>query len=262
MKNKKLQATIMLFAGAIWAGILEGKAGRVASANIYEVHNEDQMYCQIVNSIKQRESEVSIRYPGIYRDILRHKQRKYRSFFQKLSDKDSYAAGCVSAIQVKYCRSEDTAVTFFVEYRTTLLQERYVNRKVKKLVSKKRKCTTLEKIKWGRDYLVRHMKYDKRFYTAYDAFYRGKGNCMAYAYAYLRIMQELHVPCIYVSSKDHAWNMVRLKGKWYHVDVTWDDGTGTYLYFLKGKKDFFGHSPILYGTPKKSEISKKAFKFH
>ena len=30
----------------------------------------------------------------------------------------------------------------------------------------------------------------------------------------------------------HAWNLVQLDGKWYHVDVTWDEAGG-HLYFLK-----------------------------
>lgn len=32
----------------------------------------------------------------------------------------------------------------------------------------------------------------------------------------------------------HAWNMVKIGGAWYHVDVTWDDngGSSVYLYFL------------------------------
>ena len=61
---------------------------------------------------------------------------------------------------------------------------------------------------------------------------------MAYTLAYLRLMQEMGVPCIYVSGEEHAWNMVKLRSRWYSVDVTWDDATDAYSYFLKGTKDF------------------------
>ena len=65
---------------------------------------------------------------------------------------------------------------------------------------------------------------------------------MSYALAFQRIMQEMKIPCMYVKGKDHAWNMVKLKGKWYFVDVTWDDSFGGYKYFLKGTSDFSGHN--------------------
>ena len=46
---------------------------------------------------------------------------------------------------------------------------------------------------------------------------------MAYSYAFLRLMQELEVPCVYVSSEHHAWNMVKLKNRWDDGEVTWED---------------------------------------
>lgn len=42
-------------------------------------------------------------------------------------------------------------------------------------------------------------------------------------------MDLLDIECVtvegtaYNGTEDHAWNMVRLDGDWYCVDVTWDD---------------------------------------
>ena len=49
-------------------------------------------------------------------------------------------------------------------------------------------------------------------------------------------------PCVYVKGKNHAWNMVKIGGYWYNVDVTWDDSRkDRYYYFLKSDLDFPGH---------------------
>ena len=52
--------------------------------------------------------------------------------------------------------------------------------------------------------------------------------CLGYATTFQLLMDMAGVECITVvgaaddSREDHGWNMVRLNGKWYCVDVTWD----------------------------------------
>lgn len=84
---------------------------------------------------------------------------------------------------------------------------------------------------------------------------------MAYTLAYLRLMQEMGVPCIYVSGEEHAWNMVKLRSRWYSVDVTWDDATDAYSYFLKGTKDFRNHERIRFGWNRKQRMAKRRYIF-
>lgn len=49
--------------------------------------------------------------------------------------------------------------------------------------------------------------------------------CQGYALGYIYVLQKLGIDAVYVPSDElnHAWNMVKLGGQWYHVDVTWDD---------------------------------------
>jgi len=57
----------------------------------------------------------------------------------------------------------------------------------------------------------------------------GYGNCLGYSSTFQLLMDLSGVECITVvgaafgSREDHAWNMVKLDGEWYCVDVTWDD---------------------------------------
>jgi hypothetical protein len=52
--------------------------------------------------------------------------------------------------------------------------------------------------------------------------------CEGYASAFKLVCDELGIPCIKVCGEawgPHAWNQVQLDGKWYAVDVTFDDPT-------------------------------------
>lgn len=90
------------------------------------------------------------------------------------------------------------------------------------------------------DWLIQYANYD---YTLQNSDASGvlidrSGTCDSYARAYLMLCTAAGLECMYVSGTagntpdvsswgNHAWNLVRLGGSWYHVDCTWDDpGTG------------------------------------
>lgn len=64
------------------------------------------------------------------------------------------------------------------------------------------------------------------------------GYCEEYASLFVAMCQQAGIPCERVESDEisHVWNRVWLWGKWYHVDVTFDDPgpkpTLRYTYFL------------------------------
>ena len=61
--------------------------------------------------------------------------------------------------------------------------------------------------------------------NAYELFRDGRGICQAYALAFIALCRGAGIEADFVCSPvmDHAWNHVRVNGKWYHVDVTHDD---------------------------------------
>ena len=255
---KRYRCRCLIIIVVMCAILWNGSVG-YAQSLYYEVQDRSMMCRQMVSIMKERQKEVSFYYPGIKQDMMQYKMKQYVSFFEDLSDIDAYVIGGVDSIEVRYAKESDSAVAFCIQYRTTLQQERYVDRKVRKLTRKVRSQRRIRRIQWGRRYLITHMRYDRRYYTAYDAFYRGKGNCMAYSYAFVRLMQELEVPCIYVSNEEHAWNMVRVDGRWYYVDITWEETDRDNMYFLRGKEDFPGHGTIRYGLPRKARIARKGY---
>lgn len=97
--------------------------------------------------------------------------------------------------------------------------------------------TPMEKALVLHDYLVVNCAYNwavattgndggnKVVYSAYGALVNGDAVCQGYALAYKYLLNRAGIQAILISSNalNHAWNLVELNGKWYHVDVTWDD---------------------------------------
>lgn len=94
------------------------------------------------------------------------------------------------------------------------------------------------------DYLVANCVYDETYTyrTFYDVLTRGTAVCSGYAEALMYLLQEVGIECRYVHSEkmNHAWNIVKLDGNWYHIDTTWDDPTSD----VRGRvlHDLFLHS--------------------
>ena len=103
-----------------------------------------------------------------------------------------------------------------------------------------KKASKPEKIKFFHDYLIRNITYDSSDKTTcYDAYHmlkQKRGVCQAYALTMKALLNRCDIECEVVWSTvyNHAWNVVKIGGIWYQLDVTWDD-TGdepSYKYFL------------------------------
>ena len=102
-----------------------------------------------------------------------------------------------------------------------------------------------ERVKYVHDLLAESVEYDLNApinQSAYSAMVNGRTVCAGYARAFQVLMQDLGIPCYYCTGfagEDHAWNIVRLDGKYYNVDVTWDDMEPlNYDYFNKTDAEF------------------------
>lgn len=211
--------------------------------NVVVVKNEKVMISRLIAGMKRHQLVFTFYYPGIDRDFVRYRKRSasYRDFMDKLAAKNGYITGILSGTCITVQGTEYRYVTFQFNYLTTKKQEKKIDKIVRSIARKYRKGSRAARAKKAHDYLVRHMRYDDRYYSPYHAFTKGRGICMSYALAYQRLMQEMNIPCIYIKGKNHAWNMVKINSVWYNVDVTWDDAKGGYRYFLKADKDFPGH---------------------
>ncbi len=70
-------------------------------------------------------------------------------------------------------------------------------------------------------------------HNAYGALVKGKAVCEGYARAFQYLLYQSGIQCLMAEgssispftglSEGHAWNVVRIDGQYYHVDLTWDD---------------------------------------
>ncbi len=98
------------------------------------------------------------------------------------------------------------------------------------------------------DFICEFVEYDWEDdeQTLYKTLTVGKTRCSGYATFAKRLLQEMGINCRYISCPgiNHAWNAVQLDGKWYNMDVTWDDPDDydkiNYQNFLRSDANF-GH---------------------
>lgn len=86
-----------------------------------------------------------------------------------------------------------------------------------------------ERVRYVHDLLAELVEYDESApmnQSAYSGLVSRHTVCAGYARAFQLLLQDMGIPCYYCTGfagEDHAWNIVLLEGKYYNVDVTWDD---------------------------------------
>ncbi|WP_026527128.1 leucine-rich repeat protein [Butyrivibrio sp. VCD2006] len=144
-----------------------------------------------------------------------------------------------TGISVKAEREYDLSVTVSDNVKVAARRNAEEEEIIRKIISQVNTgWTDEEKALFVHDYLCETVIYDydaydngyskyPLAYSSYGAIVLHKAVCSGYAYAYEKIMNRLGIECKYVTSDalSHAWNIIKVNGKWYYVDCTWDDPT-------------------------------------
>ena len=188
-------------------------------------------------------SAISKYYPTEY-SLLTKGDFKYKIIF-------SPSLECITDIRFYY--GDDANLEAFEQRNKDLKAE------IDKIVAQVEGMDDFEKALYIHDYIVLNSEYDLELlkilktegtltgelrsekYTEYSILINGTGICGSYALAYRALMNAAGVDCLYLSSQqmNHAWNMVKIDGEWYHVDCCWDDpvpdtyGDARRTYFLR-----------------------------
>lgn len=91
----------------------------------------------------------------------------------------------------------------------------------------------MSKIKYVHDYICLSTVYDSAVagtpnngglkQTAYSCAVDYLTVCAGYAACFQYYMHQLGIPCTRLDSDSHRWNLLKVNGQYYQMDVTWDD---------------------------------------
>lgn len=138
---------------------------------------------------------------------------------------------------------------FHLSVNDTGFRERYAA--VKQMVAEQQsnldeKMTDLDKLLWFHEYVVDKLCYMNTEKTAEHlggtSLIQGYGVCQGYARALAIFLKAENIPCELVAGGAHEWLTVKIDGKWYHVDPTWDDTIasrlGTHYFLMRNDEEF------------------------
>lgn len=157
-----------------------------------------------------------------------------------------------SVLDITPLKSLKNLTTLYLENsgtKTELTNELYLKysftaNKAKDIISKviQPGMSDLEKELALHDYIITHTKYDEQGYingtvsqdahSPYGVLMNGVGVCDGYAYTMKALLHLVNVESLVVYGKsfnltsqpiNHAWNLVKIDGQYYHTDLTWDD---------------------------------------
>lgn len=130
-----------------------------------------------------------------------------------------------------------TAIT--VKYSKTKEQIKKENARLESTADKiiaayKGKNDEYSKVKYFHDTIIKKCEYSEECenpYSAYGCLFQGKAVCEGYTKAMQTLCDKAGILCLPVVGKGisdnewqpHMWNKIRIDGKWYAFDLTWDD---------------------------------------
>ena len=159
---------------------------------------------------------------------------------------------------IKYCDG-----FYLYGYDAEFLDQEYskfceINRKAAEILS----SLVHDGTEYGKAYaiaewMVNHITYPDNYRervedalsTVYTVLTLNEAICGGYAQTFDFLCKLAGLETIYLDGLDHAWNMIRIDEKWYHIDVTWmDSEDDIYKYFMMTDSicDLTGHKEWVY----------------
>lgn len=214
----------------------------------------------VLNLIKYNmESMVHVVYSG---DMIPKSKSSLKSYYMlnaikslnQFNDKVLVFSGNIAVYKgfgikdVEYNSKDNTATVIYeFRYYDTPKEARQVENKINSAIKENAAelKTDYQKAKWAYQWILDNVKSDKLLenMSAYSGLFGNGTVCVGYATLYCALVSKLGIPCryiegtVYESKESHAWNIIKIDGKWYCVDATWGENNPD-KYFLKSIETF------------------------
>lgn len=223
---------------------------------VEEAEAAESFETYLVGQLKNKRSKIDVSGYGIQKDKMMERflevlNRHPELFYVKKSLSMSFSTTTFEVNQI-------TPAYLSYDLQDMEQVDKVVNQIVTLITDE---MTDLEKVMRVHDYLCMTVEYaqedlnnnqvSEEAHTLYGSLIQKKSVCDGYATAFMYILNQVGVETTMVEGKgdgiDHAWNQVKVNGKWYMVDVTWGDpvwdnyGNVRHTYFLKSESDFPNH---------------------
>lgn len=147
-------------------------------------------------------------------------------------------------------------LTYHFKYLESAVETQWVNERIDEVLGKLKlgKKSDYKKVKAIHDFIIENAQYDitAKNNSAYGCLIEHYSACQGYAVLTYKMMTEAGIECRVITGTSgqtgHAWNIVKVDGRWYYLDTTWDDPIGNgisksahYAFFLKGSLHFEDH---------------------
>jgi len=166
--------------------------------------------------------------------------------------------GCVSFAQINETPIfDENSCDFTAEFKDTVFDNfcatndvgfinQFVLSSAEKIVSENitADMSDIEKVKILHDWVCEHTSYGNDDPNAIEqrndvgVFMGREVVCEGYTRTLNLLLNAADIETYYVGSSDHAWNIVKVNGNYFHVDATWDDGENvSHDWFLKSDRE-------------------------
>ena len=190
--------------------------------------NLTELKSQLETSLNRKDATLSLKYTG--GDISDWKSTIASSLVEIMNKPgNDYTKFTMKQWQYSYNILGEINFTF--AYIETPAQTAFVDTKVSEIISTiiTSKMTDEQKEKAVNDYVVSNIAYDTTLvqHSAYAGLVAPyKTVCQGYALLTYKLLIAAGLEARIIEGSaggPHAWNLVKVNGKWYHLDTTWND---------------------------------------
>jgi hypothetical protein len=215
------------------------------------------MYTSILNAIKSQKTKVNLS------SYLRKGQKFSWQYLYEIENNEP-TIFYLDYKKIKFWSNGVLELGYKYSKSTTLTMQKTMNQRADSIIKKviKKGMDDGQKVMAIHDYLADYITYDMKnykrntipakSYTAYGALVKKVAVCDGYTHAMDLLMKKAGIESHRVvgkgyhpdgSGEAHSWNLLKVKGAYYYLDMTWDDRDikdkpdARYKYFLVTQKE-------------------------